>query len=186
MHKYQVAGVVALGAAMIAATLIVGLGVDGRKDSRQTLVNLGAAPVASPAGSPTGSPAAPPPAVPKAAGAAPHVETQKEAVANVTVTMSGSINKDKHTLKVVSAHGDLTGQRELAWAADAGHAVGAARCTQNFRINPQSKAGIRPTMLLCWRTSATKSVYTLAVDIVRKPSERASVAKLNAIWNAMP
>jgi hypothetical protein len=113
------------------------------------------------------------------------VGARRQWVAKVTVVNSGTLSNDQRTMKVVSAHGDLTGQRELAWAADAGHAVGEARCTQNLRLDAQSKAGVRPGMLLCWRTSATKSVYTLAVDVVQKPSEQASVARLNATWTAM-
>ena len=101
----------------------------------------------------------------------------------VTVTDSGSMPKDHHTLRVVSARKDLTGYHELGWAADSGHAVGAARCTQNFRIGgPNVPARVRPTMLLCWRTSQTRSVYVLAVDIDRKPSEQTAVATITKVW----
>src|SRR4051812_8356450 len=34
----------------------------------------------------------------------------------ITVTNSGSMPKDHHTLRVVSAARDLSGQRELTWA----------------------------------------------------------------------
>jgi hypothetical protein len=102
-----------------------------------------------------------------------------------TVKNSGSLPKDHHTLRVVSARGDLTGQRELSWAADSGHPVGNARCTQNFRIGADAAARERPTMLLCWRTSATKSVYTIAVDIDRRPSETASVVTINQTWSKL-
>jgi hypothetical protein len=102
-----------------------------------------------------------------------------------TVTNSGSLPKDHHTLRVVSARGDLSGARELTWAADSGHPVGSSRCTQNFRIGPSSPASERPTMLLCWRTSAGKSVYTIAVDIDHRPSERASVATIDTVWSKL-
>ncbi len=115
----------------------------------------------------------------------PHVDAQKEAAAKITVSTSGSMPKDKKTFKVVSARGDLSGQRELAWRADGGHAVGNARCTQNVRLTPQSKPAIRPTMLICWRLSATKSVYTVLVDLNQKPSERASVAAIDKAWRSM-
>ncbi len=170
---------------MAAATLIVGLGRDGNDGhhSNDAAVKLDRPSAAVSNAAPSRA-ATPPPAA-KKAGSPTSIDTQRQSAARVTVVNSGSLSMDKHTMKIVSAHGDLTGQRELAWAADAGHAAGAARCTQNFRFNPQSKAGVRPSMLLCWRTSATKSVYTLAVDITQKPSERASVATLNATWNAM-
>ena len=70
---------------------------------------------------------------------------------SVSVMDLGSMPKDHHTLRIVSARGDLTGQRELKWAADAGHLVGTARCTKNFRIGTQPSASVKPTMLLCWR-----------------------------------
>jgi hypothetical protein len=103
----------------------------------------------------------------------------------LTVTTSGSLPKDHHTLKVVSALDDLSGQHELAWAADSGHPVGDARCTQNFRIGPSAAAKVRPTMLLCWRTSADRSVYTVAVDLDQRPSEKASVATINEVWSKL-
>ncbi|HKT02426.1 MAG TPA: hypothetical protein VJT31_23090, partial [Rugosimonospora sp.] len=102
-----------------------------------------------------------------------------------TVTNSGSLPRQHHTLRVVSARGDLAGQRELAWAADSGYAVGSARCTQNFRFNVDSPARVRPTLMLCWRTSPAKTVYTIAVDVDNRPSAAASVAVLNQVWTSM-
>jgi hypothetical protein len=102
---------------------------------------------------------------------------------SVTVTNSGSIAEEHHTLRVVSARADLSGQRELAWVADSGRPVGTARCTQNFQFSPDSPAAVRPTMLLCWRTSANKSVYTVAVDLDHPPSEQAAVATIDRVWS---
>jgi hypothetical protein len=104
--------------------------------------------------------------------------------ASPTVSTSGSIVKDRKTMRVVSAKADLTGQRELGWAADDGHEVGAAHCTQNFKIG-DTEPRVRPTMVICWRTSAEKSVFTVAVDIDGKPSEKDSVATLNRVWSKM-
>jgi len=104
---------------------------------------------------------------------------------SLTVTDSGSLPKDHHTLRVVSARGDLSGQRELAWVADSGHQVGDARCTQNFRIGPSAAPRVRPTMMLCWRTSAHRSVYTVAVDVQHPPSEKASVATIDQVWGQL-
>jgi len=105
--------------------------------------------------------------------------------AGVTVRSSGSMPKDHHTLRVVSANSDLTGQRELAWVADKGQPVGDARCTQNFRIGPGAPARVRPTLLICWRTSAQRSVYTVAVDVDHRPSPKASVDELDRVWNEL-
>src|SRR5690348_5422495 len=148
MKRYQVAAVAALGGAMMTATLIVGLGVDGHGPSSDaalrhdvTTVKPGGSAGAGLPGRPSGSsaPAAKgdaagagtptPPAVANASRQPEPPAVQPESVAKVKVTSSGSIAKDKATLKVVTAHTDLTGQRELAWAADAGHPVGDARCT---------------------------------------------------------
>jgi hypothetical protein len=82
-------------------------------------------------------------------------------------------------LKVVSARGDLTGVRELAWVADKGVPVGRARCTSKIRLSPDAPAKTRPTLLLCWNTSATKSAYTIAADPAGPPSKKESVAAID-------
>jgi hypothetical protein len=125
-------------------------------------------------------------APPPGAAAGPGVTTKPRTVSDqIRVTNSGSIKDDRHTLRVISAYGDLTGKRELAWAADAGHPVGAARCTQNFKFNPGTRVGRRSTMLLCWRTSPTKSVATVAVDLKHRPSETESAATIDKVWRQM-
>jgi hypothetical protein len=101
---------------------------------------------------------------------------------SVSVMDLGSMPKDHHTLHVVYARSYLAGQHELKWAADAGHVVGAARCTKNFRIGEYASASVKPTMLLCWRLSPTRSVLTVAVDVEHPPSEQASVEKINEVW----
>jgi hypothetical protein len=101
---------------------------------------------------------------------------------SVSVMDLGSMPKDHHTLHVVYARSYLTGEHELKWAADAGHVVGTARCTKNFRIGEYASASVKPTMLLCWRLSEKRSVLTVAVDIDHPPSELASVDKINEVW----
>jgi hypothetical protein len=101
---------------------------------------------------------------------------------DVEVATKGSVAKDRRTLKVVSAREDLTGQRELAWVADGGEPVGSSRCTQTFRFSGGTTAAERPTLLVCWRTSAEKSVYTVAVDLDGRPSKQASVAEIDKTW----
>lgn len=111
------------------------------------------------------------------------VETRTEA--GVTVTNYGSMPKDHHTLRVVSGRLDLSGRHELAWVADTGHPVGDAHCTQNFRIGPSGSPRVRPTMLLCWRTSTSRSVFTVAVDIQHQPSEQESVETIDRVWSTL-
>jgi hypothetical protein len=93
--------------------------------------------------------------------------------------------KDGETLKVVSARHDLTGYRELGWAADEGQKVGSASCTQKIRLSPDDRIRLQPTLLLCWRTTATKSVYTVAVKIGGHPSKQASVAEIDKVWSKL-
>jgi hypothetical protein len=99
------------------------------------------------------------------------------------VTNVGSLEVDGATMRVVSAQYDLTGQRELAWAADNGVGVGPyVRCTQNFRFSSDGPVQERPTMLLCWRTSEGKSVIAFAQTRQGRPSRAASVAAIGLQW----
>ena len=103
----------------------------------------------------------------------------------LTITRSGNLHRDGATLQVVSARRDLTGQRELAWAADQGRAVGAVRCTQNFRFTAGAKASEKPTLLVCWRISANRSVYSIAVTAAGRPSMTASAAAIDRRWSKL-
>jgi hypothetical protein len=102
----------------------------------------------------------------------------------VTVVNSGS-PKEGRTLKVVSARGDLSHEREMVWVVGNGDVVGEARCTQTFKISFSAPVKKRPTMLLCWRLSSTRSAYTLMVDLDGKPSTKDSVAALNKAWDKL-
>jgi hypothetical protein len=111
--------------------------------------------------------------------------TAAAVVPDLKVTNFGSLRRDRKTLRVVSGRGDLTGQRELAWVADDGVPVGDARCGQNFRFANHAKPARKPNLLLCWRTSADKSVFTVMVDVSGHPSKRDSVAALDKQWNRL-
>jgi hypothetical protein len=88
----------------------------------------------------------------------------------------------KGSVRVVSAGYDLTGQRELLWAADDGRKVGDADCTQTFRFSNNMTPRERPNMLLCWRTSAERSVVTVAVQPEGRPSSEGTVKILEREW----
>ncbi|MFI5491549.1 hypothetical protein [Actinoplanes sp. NPDC051859] len=103
----------------------------------------------------------------------------------VTETTIGSHQDAKGSIKVVSARTDLTGQRELSWVAGPGKKVGSSECTQEIRVTPDAPARVRPTMWLCWRTSASKSVYTITVNLKRKPSAKAGVAQIDKTWASL-
>ncbi len=87
------------------------------------------------------------------------------------------------TIRVVSAKGDLTDQREMLLAADSGQPVGHSHCTNNLRFSagapPRKLAGL----LLCWRISGARSVLTLATAKGgHKPSADASTAIIDQEW----
>jgi hypothetical protein len=107
------------------------------------------------------------------------------AAKDVKVTTFGSVRKDRSTLRVMSARQDLSGQRELAWVADDGVAVGSAWCSQKFRFSGGTPVAEKPTLLVCWRLSEKKSVYTVAVKIDGRPSKAESVAAINKAWSKL-
>ena len=103
------------------------------------------------------------------------------AVDETTVTTT-TTRTDGENLRVTWSRQNLAGFRELAWVADEGRRVGDARCSQTFRFSTNTQARERPTLLMCWRTSARKSVYTMAIKIDGHPSVTRSVAALDAQW----
>jgi len=178
-RDYQIAAAVVAG---LLATIGTALALPSGGHHASTSVPIADGSAPGSASTAPGASTAPAPG----AAAGPKVTTRPRTVSDqIRVTNSGSIKDDRHTLRVISAYGDLTGKRELAWAADAGHPVGTARCTQNFKFNPGTRVGRRSTMLLCWRTSPTKSVATVAVDLKRRPSEAESVATIDKVWRQM-
>ena len=112
-------------------------------------------------------------------------EGDSAAAADAKVVNTGSLSKDRATLRIVSARTDLTGQRELALVADEGKPVGNAFCSQNIKAHATAKAKTERNLLICWRVSAQKSVYTVAVDLDGDPSERESVAAVDREWQAL-
>jgi len=90
--------------------------------------------------------------------------------------------KDRKTIRVVAARSDLSGKLELAWAADEGKKHGDARCTQNFEFADGGRVGVRPTMLLCWRTSETFSAYSIVIDFDEAPKPAEAVQAIDDIW----
>jgi hypothetical protein len=100
---------------------------------------------------------------------------------------SGPVNERSEevtggTLRVITAKFDLTGQRELLWPANGGKSVGGADCTQTFRFANNAKPSTKPNLLLCWRTSADRSVVTVLVNRNGKPSTAESVKVIDREW----
>jgi hypothetical protein len=103
------------------------------------------------------------------------------------VPVAESITMEKTpegTIRIGTARGDLTGQGTRLIAADDGEPAGddGARCTQRVRFSGKAAIRTMPTMLLCWRTSAKRSVVTLAVASHGRPSTAISLAVINREW----
>ncbi len=99
--------------------------------------------------------------------------------ADVTTT---ELKQNGENIRVRSARQDLTGYNELGLVGDAGTKYGDARCTNKIRVRDGEKPRARSTFLLCWRTSATKSVFTVTVKFDGRPTPSLSVAALNNEW----
>jgi hypothetical protein len=86
---------------------------------------------------------------------------------SVRTTAEGSI-------RITTAKSDLT---DLLPAADGSTPAGRGRCTRNLLGGPPV-----PARLLCWRTSADRSVITLATAATGRPSTAVSLAVLDREW----
>jgi hypothetical protein len=115
-----------------------------------------------------------PPATPMPVAAAADVPVSRATI--------GSVPRDGHMIQVYAARTDLSHARQMTWVADDGFPVGDARCSQTFRLSAYQAPKERPTMLICWRMSAHRSVYTVAVAPKGRPSTAASVDALDRAW----
>lgn len=78
------------------------------------------------------------------------------------------------SIRVTTAKSDLT---DLLPAADGGSPAGHSRCSRNLLGGPPA-----PARLLCWRTSADRSVITLATATTGRPSTAVSLTVLDREW----
>jgi len=86
------------------------------------------------------------------------------------------------SLRIITAQHDLSGQREMLWAADDGKPAGNARCTDKFHFSNAQKPEVLPTMLMCWRTAAAKSVVVIKVTYHGRPAARDTAAVVDREW----
>jgi hypothetical protein len=101
-------------------------------------------------------------------------------------TSSGGVNSRTVALptgqiQLTWAKTNLLGQREQNLAADNGRPVGKARCTQKLKVNG-GQVKESPNMMLCWRTSAARSVLAFQIAATGAPSADTSVKLLNEQW----
>lgn len=111
-----------------------------------------------------------------------HARTPEPGVREATDVVERNEKVQNGSLRIITARSDLTGQRALLWAADKGKRYGTASCTQNFKFSNNEKPSVRPTLLLCWRTSATRSVATALVDYSGHPSISKSLGIIDREW----
>ena len=102
----------------------------------------------------------------------------------VKTVEKGTLKDDRRTMRIVSSRQDLTGFRELGWIADEGVKYGEASCSRKVQVNDEPPEE-KPTLLMCWRTSEKKSVYTVVVDLEKNPTPRDSLAALEKQWARM-
>jgi hypothetical protein len=105
--------------------------------------------------------------------------------ATSATTVRNEVTAGGAQARIVSARYDLTSRWQLIGAADTGRRVGAARCTQNFRIDGTPLPQNRPGLLLCWRMSQLKSVVVIATQATGPPRPADAAALLSREWVAM-
>jgi len=111
-----------------------------------------------------------------------HALTPAPGVREASDVVERNEKVENGSLRIVTARSDLTGQRELLWAADKGRRVGKVTCTQSFKFANNQTPAIRQNMLLCWRTSAKRSVATVLIDYGGHPSAAKSSAIIDREW----
>jgi hypothetical protein len=88
-------------------------------------------------------------------------------------------------VRVVAALGDLTGQAELRYVAGGITEYRDAQCSQTFKFASSPQPAKKANLLMCWRTSAQKSVVAMVVDPEGKPSKNKAVKALEKKWRSM-
>jgi hypothetical protein len=96
----------------------------------------------------------------------------------------GTLMDDRRTMRVVSSRQDLTDYAELGWVGDEGVPYGSARCSRTIQISDKPAAE-KPTLMICWRTTPKKSVYTITVDLRKNPTPHEGVEALEKEWKRM-
>jgi hypothetical protein len=106
------------------------------------------------------------------------------AAGSVKAVTEGSLNSGG-IVRMVTAKEDLTGQRELAWISGGVEKYRDVPCSQTVRFSADSQPEKKKNLLICWRTSATKSVISIVVDPEGKPSRAKAVSALKEKWRSM-
>ncbi|BCY13912.1 hypothetical protein [Actinoplanes sp. L3-i22] len=93
--------------------------------------------------------------------------------------------KQGATMRIVTAHGDLTGQHELAWVAGGVRKHGAVECSNKFKFYNEAEPKTRDNLLVCWRTSVKRSVITVDTKIGGRPAVARSLSVIDREWRKL-
>ncbi|BEL12327.1 hypothetical protein Q0Z83_105180 [Actinoplanes sichuanensis] len=90
------------------------------------------------------------------------------------------------TVRITTARFDLTGHPPALVAGDRGKAVGGGvRCTDTVRFAQGQPAIKRPTVLLCWRFSKTRSLVTMMATPKSEPTLSQSMEIFRREWKKL-
>ncbi|PRX18684.1 hypothetical protein CLV67_112159 [Actinoplanes italicus] len=112
-------------------------------------------------------------------------EPSKADPGKVRTVENGTLKDNRRMMRIVSSRQDLTNFRELAWIADEGKPFRNARCSRTVQVSENVEPKEKPTMLMCWRLTPKKSVYTITVDLKKNPTPQEGVAALEREWKRM-
>ncbi len=110
--------------------------------------------------------------------------TVPQTAEEIDMTTRGSL-KSGGIVRVLAAREDLTGQRELAYVAGGVRKYRNVPCSQTFKFSTNPKPARKDNLLMCWRTTATKSVVAIVVDPKGKPSRDKALAAIEQKWRSM-
>ncbi|GGN61425.1 hypothetical protein GCM10010112_18580 [Actinoplanes lobatus] len=102
----------------------------------------------------------------------------------VQTTTEGSF-AEGGMIRILSARGDLTGQRELSGVAGGIEKYGNVSCSQTFKFATSPRPAKKPNLLMCWRATPDKSVAAIVVDPKGNPSRERAVAAIQKKWKTM-
>ncbi|MBB4698050.1 hypothetical protein [Paractinoplanes abujensis] len=88
-------------------------------------------------------------------------------------------------IRITSAAQDLTGQHELSWVAGEADKHGDVECTNRIRLSQGAPVVVRPTLLVCWRTSARQSVFTISTNTAGRPSWKLAADRIDKEWKRL-
>jgi hypothetical protein len=113
------------------------------------------------------------------------VDPAGEAAAAAAKEVTVGSAKEGGTMRIVTVRGDLTGQREIGWVAGDVRRHGKVECSQRFKLYNEQEPKTRPNLLVCWRTSAKRSVIVVDTKIGGRPAVTKSLAVIEREWRKL-